>query len=412
MSVNRVGTSHYPAWQEAGRVQKNGSGIGFASRMADMVGTNASENGRKANAASGRDNYVGGDTASIYSMGVYSRKDISASQDLNLPIETERYKIEDASYMEGVPAYEIVDKLTGRGLYIREDQLMVQKDEKTGLEFVINMDQPFSCNVQMTEELKGLLDEIAGKRGIDLQVVPMQGGLTVNQDPKTGLRYLSIQGNEAKGVSVVITSKEDWEILEKLADEFQKYSVSSQRSTAGLYALLEISGNLKREEDGFTFLTPNGITYIPYDGNPSKAWEIEIPASDYSAARKYLAMGIEASNYQTWLSKFNSAKLLDSDAEPLNHFSNGRVLADKESEKADRQESKTKTDIIVRPDGSRVLVMTMSIGGMETTMSLEISKPTEAPNEISKQDTDNNMPSADAEMDTVSDEMSNISTGA
>ena len=55
-------------------------------------------------------------------------------------------------------------------------------------------------------------------------------------------------------------------------------------------------------------------------------------------------------------------------------------------------------------------VMTMSIGGMETAMSLEISKPTEAPNEISKQDTDNNMPSADAEMDTVSDEMSNIST--
>lgn len=256
MGISGIGTQHYPAWQEAGRAQKNRSGIGFASRMADMVGTNAFENGRKTNAVSGRDNYAGGDTASIYSMGVYSRKDISASQDLNLPIETERYKIEDAGYMEGVPAYEIVDKLTGRGLYIREDQLMVQKDEKTGL------------------------------------------------------RYLSIRGNEAKGVSVVITSKADWEILEKMADE----------------------------------------------------------------------------------------------------FSNGRVLADKESEKVDRQESKTKTDIIVRPDGSRVLVMTMSIGGMETTMSLEISKPTEAPNENSKQDTDNNIPSADAEMDTVSDEMSNIST--
>lgn len=199
MSISGIGVSHYSVWQEAGRVQKNNSGIGFASRMADMVGTNAYENGRKTNAASGRDNYVGRDVAGIYSMGVYSRKDISASQDLNLPIETERYKIEDASYVEGVPAYDIVDKL------------------------------------------------------------------------------------------------------------------------------------------------------------------------------------------------------------------NGRVLADKESEKADRQESKTKTDIIIRPDGSRVLVMTMSIGGMETTMSLEISKPTEAPNENSKQDTDNNMPSTDAEMDTVSDEMSNIS---
>ena len=411
MSVNGIGDSHYPAWREAGRVQKNSSGIGFASRMANVVGTNASENGRKTNAAFGRDNYVSGDTASIYDMCVYSRKDISASQDLNLPMETERYKIEDASYMEGVPAYEIVDKLTGKTCYMREDHMAIQKDAKTGMEFLINMDfdQPLTSNVLMTDELKNILNDFSEKRNFDIKEIPLQGGLVVNRDPKTGLNYLTISGNEGKGVSVILTSEEDIETLNKLIDEFQKYSVSSQRSTAGLYALLEIGGNLKREDEGFTFLTPNGITY---NGNPSKAWEIDIPTSDYSAARKYLAMGIEASNYQTWLSKFNTAKLLDSDAEPLNHFSNGRVLADKESEKADRQESKTKTDIIVRPDGSRVLVMTMSIGGMETTMSLEISKPTEAPNENSKQDNENNMRSADAEMDTVSDEMSNISTEA
>ena len=89
-----------------------------------------------------------------------------------------------------------------------------------------------------------------------------------------------------------------------------------------------------------------------------------------------------------------------------------KVLSDEELEQAGNQESETKTEIIVKPDGSRVLVMTMSIGGMETTMSLEISKPTKAPNENSKQDIDNNMPSADAEKDTASDEMSNISTEA
>ncbi len=81
-------------------------------------------------------------------------------------------------------------------------------------------------------------------------------------------------------------------------------------------------------------------------------------------------------------------------------------------EQADKQESESKTDIIVKPDGSRVLVMTMSIGGMETTMSLEISKPTEVLNENSEHDTDNNMSSDDTGMDAVSDEMSNISTEA
>lgn len=39
------------------------------------------------------------------------------------------------------------------------------------------------------------------------------------------------------------------------------------------------------------------------------------------------------------------------------------------------KESETKTNIIVKPDGSRVLVITTMTGGMETTMSLEIAKP-------------------------------------
>lgn len=43
---------------------------------------------------------------------------------------------------------------------------------------------------------------------------------------------------------------------------------------------------------------------------------------------------------------------------------------------ASSEETKTKSEIIVKPDGSRVLVMTTNIGGMQTQMSMEISKPT------------------------------------
>lgn len=57
---------------------------------------------------------------------------------------------------------------------------------------------------------------------------------------------------------------------------------------------------------------------------------------------------------------------------------------------AQSQESETNTNIIVKPDGSRVLVLTMNIGGMETTMSMEISKPTEFPNEQAVSDTETN----------------------
>lgn len=162
------------------------------------------------------------------------------------------------------------------------------------------MDQPFSYNVTMTSELKNLLNDLSDKRNIDIKEIPLQGGLVVKRDPKTGLNYLSIKGNEAQGVSVIITSDKDIETLNKLADEFQKYPVSSQRFTAGLYALLEISGNLKREKDGFTFLTPNGVTYIPYDGDSSKAWEIDMPGSCYATARKCLAAENDCADISAW----------------------------------------------------------------------------------------------------------------
>lgn len=64
----------------------------------------------------------------------------------------------------------------------------------------------------------------------------------------------------------------------------------------------------------------------------------------------------------------------------------------KEPDSAGR-ESGTRSDIIVKPDGSRVLVVTVNIGGMETTMSLEISKPTDIVNEAAdREETDDGQP--------------------
>lgn len=106
-----------------------------------------------------------------------------------------------------------------------------------------------------------------------------------------------------------------------------------------------------------------------------------------------------------------SRKDISAAQESAQPIENGKFFSDEESESADSQESKSKTEIIVKPDGSRVLVMTMNIGEMETTMSLEISKPTNALNENSKQDTENNMPTAEAvRNDSVSEEVSSVTS--
>lgn len=57
-----------------------------------------------------------------------------------------------------------------------------------------------------------------------------------------------------------------------------------------------------------------------------------------------------------------------------------------QGEPAEEDSSKTDADIIVKPDGSRVLVVTTEIGGTTATMSIEISKPTDMQNECQQID--------------------------
>ncbi len=56
-----------------------------------------------------------------------------------------------------------------------------------------------------------------------------------------------------------------------------------------------------------------------------------------------------------------------------------------EKRESTKRQPETTTNIVVKPDGSRVLVVTVNVGGMNTTMSLQISEPTEMPNDSSKQ---------------------------
>ena len=53
-----------------------------------------------------RDSYVNSTDNSNF--GIYTKNSIS--QEIELPLETERYKIEDATYVGGVAAYEIMEK--------------------------------------------------------------------------------------------------------------------------------------------------------------------------------------------------------------------------------------------------------------------------------------------------------------
>ena len=240
----------------------------------------------------------------------YSNESATKSKEpIEFPLETEGYKIEEAEQFEGVQAYILTDKLTGNNFYIREDQLVIQKDEKSGNEFVINMDQPYSYNIRVTEEFKTLLQDLADKQGFELDEVPMKNNMTVKRDSKTGLEYLTTEGREWEGISVVIKSQEDLNKLQKLTDEFSAYPMCNDSHVASLYALLEIGGNLRRGTEGFTYLTDKWITYASYDGKRSNSWELEMEEGMFDIAKKALHSDFDFSSSDMWVKKIQSSNM-------------------------------------------------------------------------------------------------------
>ena len=85
MSISGIGTG-CPAWRETGKSRRNNSGEDFANRIAGMVNRNDSAGSGKTTAVCGRDNYVSGNAASIYGMGVYSGKSKESRIKLRMPI--------------------------------------------------------------------------------------------------------------------------------------------------------------------------------------------------------------------------------------------------------------------------------------------------------------------------------------
>ena len=125
------------------------------------------------------------------------------------------------------------------------------------------------------------------------------------------------------GAKIIISSDEDRKKIDKLSNEFMQYEVCEDQSIANLYALLEITGNLKRGNEGFTLLTPYGIDYIPYDGNPEKAWEIDMSEELYGVARSALSGGnFDFESGSTWMTILKKANIQNGRLELWDYYYN------------------------------------------------------------------------------------------
>ena len=90
------------------------------------------------------------------------------------------------------------------------------------------------------------------------------------------------------------------------------------------------------------------------------------------------------------------AEFMDKANEDTNNDSDMSVKESSEEKSDDKkdmpEEGETRTEIVVRPDGSKVLMITVSVGGQEAVTSVELAKPTggDIPSKDISGDTDMN----------------------
>lgn len=146
------------------------------------------------------------------------------------------------------------------------------------------------------------------------------------------------------------------------AEQFEK--LCSGVDNAVLEQIAEQTGLMRHLEDNTTaFVSGKGIGIKSVDG---KELFIDMPDLPYDMLLR-MFRGIPASGSYFDLDYRNNI-LLEADEEYREMSSD----ALNREGPAGSNESATDSDIIVKADGSRVLVITMKIGGMETTMSLKL----------------------------------------
>lgn len=111
-------------------------------------------------------------------------------------------------------------------------------------------------------------------------------------------------------------------------------------------------------------------------------------ASVYQDADKVHKIAVGSINYAKRIQGVGKSYLFNKDMETekearINRQKEYQMSIEEQSREIEKD--KTDTDVIIKSDGSRVLVVTINVGGMRSSMSMEISKPTMLQNDMSNQ---------------------------
>lgn len=211
MSVNRIGAG-YPAWHDMGRTQKNGSGTGFAGRIADADAAGSIPAARNSAETAGQTSPLEAYRAS------------AASAVRNVKSAYEEYESENYRIVPDNEAgcFDIYNKQGERIGAFDCGDIKIRQDSVTGKQFLISEHGTMSYDaVALDGELKEALQDVMGVEVLETEELQ---GFTLKTHSGTGLQYLVRDGEEGRGGKVLLQSQADIEKYEALAEAyFNKY---------------------------------------------------------------------------------------------------------------------------------------------------------------------------------------------
>lgn len=171
---------------------------------------------------------------------------------------------------------------------------------------------------------------------------------------------------------------------------------------AAFYAAIEIEGMARRTEHGILTINAEGMSYNDESStleDYSKNWSVKFKSAGmYELVMEFVDSHIgnksELELFKPFQELFEKNNCEYERIWTEKELEQGFLFDGSETERPEEneqlKETETKSDIIINTDGSRVLVLTIRVGSMEITTSIEISKPTKLPNENGIEDEEDN----------------------
>ena len=195
MSVNGIGAG-YPVWRDMGKAQRNGSGTGFAGRMADADAAGSSSPIRSSMRAAGQTSVMEAYRASAAS-GVRNVKPAYETY------ESENYRIVPDNE---AGCFDIYNKQGERIGAFDYSDIKVRQDSQTGKQFLISEHGTMSYDAMVLDgELKDALQNVMGVETLETEELQ---GFTLKTHSGTGIQYLVRDGEEGRGGKVLLQSQE------------------------------------------------------------------------------------------------------------------------------------------------------------------------------------------------------------